>query len=456
MKKYDVIVIGGGPAGYSAAERLAELKKSVCIVETGENRVGGTCLNEGCIPVKSLLAAAEVYDNVKNASRFGISAKAEPPDMKKIHGFAEKNVLHLRSSLFSFLKKRGVDFVFGRASFTSKHEIEIAKDKGGSEKLEADYFVLATGSKEKELPSLATDGKYICSSSELLKTDLSAGEILIVGGGYIGCEFATFYSKMESKVTVVEMCAQILPGEDVDVARALSGELEKRGVEIFTEGKVVSAAKKGSKIETVIKLQGKTDEKVFKFDRVLVCAGRVPDISGLALEKIGVETENGFIKVDKQMKTTVPNVYAAGDVVNTSLLANVAYGEGSAAAESIAGFKGSPFDYSAVPRVVFSSPQVGCIGITEKEAKQKGLEVKILRKFFKANAKAFITGRNEGFAKIIFDEKSSRILGAAMLGPFAGELIHLLSRAVKDKMTVEHALNIVYAHPTLSEILKNR
>ncbi|MFH1352686.1 MAG: dihydrolipoyl dehydrogenase [bacterium] len=455
MKKYDVIVIGGGPAGYSAAERLAELKKSVCIVETDENRVGGTCLNEGCIPVKSLLEAAEVYDNVKNAFRFGISAKAEPPDMKKIRGFAEKNVLHLRSSLFSFLKGRGVDFVFGRASFTSKHEIEVAKEKGGSEKLEADYFVIATGSKAKELPALAPDGKYICNSSELLKTGLPADKILIVGGGYIGCEFATFYSRMDSKVTVVEMREQILPGEDGDVARALSGELAKSGVEIFTEGEIVSAAKKGSKIETVIKLRGKADEKVFEFDRALVCAGRVPDISGLALEKIGVETEKGFIKVDKQMKTSVPNVYAAGDVVNTPLLASVAYGEGKAAAESIAGFEGSPFDYSAVPRVVFTSPQVGCIGMTEKEAKQKGLEVKIIRKFFKANAKAFITGRNAGFAKIIFDEKSHRLLGAAMLGPFAGELIHLLSRAVLEKITVEKALDIIYAHPTLSEILKN-
>jgi len=454
MKKYDVVVIGGGPAGYSAAERLAELKKSVCIVETGENRVGGTCLNEGCIPVKSLLESAEVYDNVKNASRFGISAKSEPPDMKKILGFAEKNVLHLRSSLFSFLKKKGVDFVFGRASFTSKHEIEIAKAQGGSEKLEADYFVLATGSKDKELPALPTDGRYICNSSELLKTDMSADKILIVGAGYIGCEFADFYSKMESKVTVVEMSEQILPDEDADVARTLAGELEKRGVEIFTEGVVVRAAKKGSKIETVIKLQGKTEEKVFEFDRALICAGRVPALSGLALEKTGVETENGFIKVDKQMKTSIPNVYAAGDVVNTPLLACVASGEGITAAEAIAEFKGSSFDYSAVPRVVFATPQVGCLGMTEKEAKQKGLEVKIIRKFFKANAKAFITGRNTGFAKIIFDEKSRRILGAAMLGPFACELIHLLSRAVKDKMTVEHALNIVYAHPTLSEILK--
>ncbi|MFH1958389.1 MAG: dihydrolipoyl dehydrogenase [bacterium] len=454
MKKYDVIVIGGGPAGYSAAERLAELKKSVCIVETDESRVGGTCLNEGCIPVKSLLEAAEVYDLVKNASNFGISAKAETPDMKKILAAAERNVLHLRSSLFSFLKGRGVDFVFGRASFTSKHEIGIAKEKGGSEKLEADYFVIATGSRAMELPGLATDGRYICNSSELLKTELPAENILIVGAGYIGCEFTTFYSRLEAKVIVVEMREQILPAEDGDVARALAGELKKRGVEIFTESEVVSASPKGSKIETAIKLRGK-GKKIFEFDRVLVCAGRVPDISGLAPEKIGVELDAGFIKVDKRMKTNVPNVYAAGDVVNTPMLACVASGEGNLAAESIAGIEGSPFDYSAVPRVVFSSPQVGCLGVTEKEAKQKGFEAGIIRKFFKANAKAFITGRNAGFAKIIFDKKTRGILGAAITGPFAGELIHLLSRAVLEKITVEKALNIVYAHPTLSEILKN-
>ncbi len=455
MKKYDVIVIGGGPAGYSAAGRLAEsAKKSVCIIETDENRVGGTCLNEGCIPVKSLLEAASVYDGVKNAFRFGISAKAEFPDMKKIFNAAEKNVQHLRSSLFSFLKSRGVDFVFGRAFFTSKHEIEVSLSTGGGVKLEADFFVIATGSKAKELPALSTDGEYICNSSELLKTELPAGKILIVGGGYIGCEFATFYSKMESEVTVVEMREQILPGEDVDVARTLTGELGKIGVKIITEGVVVRAAKKGLKIETAIKLRGK-GEKIFEFDRVLVCAGRVPDISGLATDKIGVVLASGFIKVDKRMKTSVPNVYAAGDVVNTPMLANVAFREGVVAAESIAGFEGSPVDYSGIPRVVFSSPPVGCIGMTEKEAKQKGLETGIIRKFFKANARAVIMGRDAGFAKIIFDKKNRGLLGAAMIGPFACELINLLARALLEKITVEKALNIIYAHPTLSEILQN-
>lgn len=453
MNKYDCIIIGGGPAGYKAAEKLADLKKSVCIVEAKESNMGGTCLNEGCVPVKSLLESAEVYGKIKNASEFGIDFELKPVDMEKIQEVMKKNISQLKTGLLSLLKSKGVNLIFGKASFVTENKIEVALEKGGNEELQADCFIIATGAVPKKLPEIEVDGEYIFDSSQLVKSCLLPENLLIIGGGYIGCEFASLYNKLGSKVTVVEVCHQLLPGEDTEVSRTLLKEFEKQGIEVFTERKISGITKSDLGINVTIEDTNKCIAEVLTFDRILIAAGRVPNTSVLNLRKAGIRTENGFIPVDKSMKTNIEHIYAAGDVINTPMLAHTAYREGIIAAESIAGVNKTGINYNAVPRIVFSSPQVGCIGMTREKAEENGVKIGISKRFFKANAKAVILKQDTGFAKIIFNTETREVLGVCIIGPGASELVHVLSSAVEKKLTIDEIDRIVYGHPTLSEIL---
>ncbi len=437
--KYDCIIIGGGPAGYKAAEKLTDLKKSVCIIEANQNHIGGTCLNVGCIPVKSLFEIARVYDSIKNSSKFGITSELKPPDMEKIFKIVKNNIFQIKTGLLSLLKNKDIDIVFGKASFISEKIIEVDLEKGGKEKFEADNFILATGSSPKKIPDIETDGKYICNSSQIIQADLPKS-LLIAGGGYIGSEFASIYNKLGAKVTIVEECEQILPYEDTDVSKTLQKEFKKQGIEVLTSSKIANISKPDSGVVVTIKQCERLS--LSHFDRVLISVGRIPNTKGLNLEKINIHRDNGFIKVDDSFRTNIDHIFAVGDVIDTGMFAHTAIREGIIAAEELSGINKHRIDYNAAPRIIFTSPQVGCLGITENKAKEKGLNIGISKNFFKANAKAILLKETGGFAKIIFDVNTHKILGVCIIGPDAPELIH------------GAGFPGVYAHPTLSEILE--
>jgi dihydrolipoamide dehydrogenase len=453
MKKYDIIIIGGGPAGYKAAEKLANLKKSVCLIEYKESHIGGTCLNEGCIPAKSLLESAGIYKKINESNNFGINSSVEPVNMTQVREAADNNIKQLKAGLLSLLKSKDIDILFGKAAFIDNNTIEIILESGGRQELQAANFLIATGSISKELPQIETDGTYISNSTQIMQTGLSAKNILIIGGGYIGCEFASFFNKFKAKVTIIEICSQLMPGEDSEISRTLAREFKKQGIRILTDHKVTNTKSSPSGVEVTIEALNTGKTEILNFDKVLISTGRIPNTSELNLDKIGVQTENGFIAVDKNMKTSLDNIYAAGDVINTPMLAHVAYREGIIAAESIAGLNKTSIDYNAIPRIVFSSPQIGCIGLTEEQAKENGFNILVKKKFFKANAKATIMNQTAGFAKLIFNKETTTILGAGIIGSQASELIHILSFAVERKHTLNDMSSTIYSHPTLSEII---
>lgn len=452
MKKYDCVVIGGGPAGYKAALELAEFNKSVCIIEADENNIGGTCLNEGCVPVKSLVESANLYSSIKNSAQFGISADHNPPDMVMIHESVQKNILQLKAGLMYLLKNKKIDIIIGKASFLSANKISAAFKNGSSEEFEADYFIIATGARPKKLPDIETGKENILNNSQILRNDSVENNLLIVGGGYIGCEFASIYSKLGSNVTILDITPQLLPDEDREISRTLMRVFEKNGISILTGKKITGISENSPQIKVTFENPNDGIAEVIEFDKILVSIGRTPNTSELGLEKIGVPTDNGFIDVDQNMKTCIDNIYAAGDVINTPMLAHTAYREGKTAALAISGIKTQNINYNAVPRIVFSSPQIGCLGLTEDKAKEEGLSIAVKKNFFKANAKAVISRKDAGFAKIVYDTSSRKILGVSVIGPEATELIHIMSFAVENQMIIDDISHIIYGHPTLSEI----
>ncbi|MBN2406277.1 MAG: dihydrolipoyl dehydrogenase [Elusimicrobia bacterium] len=445
--RYDAVIIGGGPAGYKAAEKLVSLGRTACIVEAGEDNIGGACLNEGCIPVKSFLRAADLYEKIKMSEEFGIDSEFKSPDFEKIRNSVRANIENIKSGLVSMLRSKGVSFEFGSAYFEEPGKIALDGGKNGKKEIEASDIVIATGSRPAVLSFLEPDGERILTSTQFIKSDMSGDEILIIGGGYIGCEIATFAGKLGKKVTVIEISPQLIPGEDGDIARALKRELSGIGVEVVLDTGAERCLVSGDKVETVINGNRRS------FDKVLVAAGRIPDIEKLNLANIGVKTDEGFIMVDRNMKTGVDGIYAAGDVIDTPMLAHTAFREGVIAAEAIAGRKGPGIDYNIVPRVIFTAPEIGAVGLTEESARKLGFEINVHKRHFKANSRAIIMKQDSGFVKVIVNSRTGAVLGASVIGPYASEMIHLFSSAVRSGSALSELTSIIYAHPTFSEMI---
>lgn len=444
----DVIVLGAGPGGYVAAIRAAQLGKKVIIVDRAE--VGGVCLNRGCIPSKSLISVAHRLEEIQHADDLGIGVSGEATvDFKKVQTWKESVVKKLTGGVGQLLKGNGVEIITGEALFVSPNEVRVYQ---GNEfnRYKFNHCIIATGSRPIELRSFPFGGRII-SSTEALSLQEIPKSMVVIGGGYIGIELGQTYAKLGTKVTVLEGADQILPLFEKEVVRWVERKLKKDKVEVVTKAKALSASQTDDGV--TVKYEAGGEEKEISADYVLVTVGRVPNTDELGLEQIGMKmTERGLIEVDHQCRTSVENVYAIGDIVPGPALAHKASYEGKVAAEVIAGHP-SAVDYKAIPSVVFSDPEVGSVGLSETEAKEKGYNVVTGKFNYAANGRALSINANEGFTKVVADKDSGLILGAQIVGPGASDMIAEITLAIETGSTLEDIALTIHAHPTLAEMV---
>jgi dihydrolipoamide dehydrogenase len=453
MANFDVIFLGGGPAGYVGAIRSAQLGLNVAVIE--REGLGGTCVLWGCIPAKALLEAASIANRVKHAAEFGVSVG----EVKLDYGVAMK-----RSRDVSTKNSKGVEFLFkknkitwikGTGTLSTGKAVKVVTADGKSETHTATKaVVISTGSRVKGLPQagLELNKTTILSSDEALVLEKAPATIAIVGAGAVGCEFADVFSAFGSKVTLIEVAPRILPLEDEDSSAEVGRSFKKRGIDVLVGAKL-SAAKAGKTSVTVTVESGGAKQEL-TVDKVLVAAGRAANIEGIGLKEAGVAlTERGFIKINEQMETSVKGIYAIGDVAGPPMLAHKGEREGMIVAEVIAGHAFHPLNYGNIPNATYCHPEVASIGLTEAQCKEKKLDYKVGKFPFSANGRARTSGETEGFVKIIRDAKYGEILGAHIVGAHATEMIHELAVARENEFTVEEIELAIHAHPTLSEAI---
>jgi len=456
QSEFDVVVVGGGPGGYTAAIRAAQLGFKIAIVES--ERLGGICLNWGCIPSKSLLKAAEVMHMMKKSKEFGITASGVEFDfqavIKRSRDIADKS----EKGVQYLMKKNKIPYYAG-FGYLKKHKngtlIEVKKDNKIIDELIAKHTIIGTGSRAKSIPGMKIDGRKVLSFMESIVLDKLPETITIIGGGAIGIEFAYFWNAFGAKVTVVEMLELPLPQEDKELSDVIGREFRKLGINVLTgtkvEGITVEKTAPNSKTEKVkTKVSGKTNDTL-ESDIALVAVGFAGNIENMGLEELGVNVEKGFIKVDKDYKTNVSGIYAIGDVNGPPWLAHVASAEGINCIEKIKGMEVPDIDYTCIPAVTFCQPQVASVGLTEKKAKELGYEIKVGRFPFSASGKARAVGETAGLVKVIFDAKYDELIGAHICGNEASEMIAELTLGKSLETTHEQIIKTVHAHPTLAE-----
>ncbi|PPU77257.1 dihydrolipoyl dehydrogenase [Xanthomonas cucurbitae] len=448
-----VVVLGAGPGGYTAAFRAADLGLETVLIERYAS-LGGVCLNVGCIPSKALLHAAAVIDEVAHAGDFGVDFGQPRITLDKLREYKEKVVGKLTGGLASMAKQRKVRTVTGVATFVSPNELEIVGDDGKTQLLRFEHCIIAAGSQAVKLPNFPWDDKRVMDSTDALELHDIPKTLLVVGGGIIGLEMATVYSALGSKVTVVEFMDQLMPGADKDLVKPLADRLKKQGVEVHLKTKAtdVKADKKGITVGFEAAAEGeKPGLDATTYDRVLVAVGRSPNGKKIGADKAGVTvTERGFIPVDRQMRTNVPHIFAIGDIVGNPMLAHKATHEGKLAAEVAAGEK-KEWVARVIPSVAYTNPEIAWVGVTETEAKAKGLKVGVAKFPWAASGRAIGIGRTEGFTKLIFDEDTHRIIGGAIVGVHAGDLLAEIGLAIEMGAEAEDIGHTIHAHPTLSE-----
>jgi dihydrolipoamide dehydrogenase len=448
MKAFDLVVIGSGPGGYIAAIRAAQLGMRAAIVEEQQN-LGGVCLNWGCIPTKAILSSAELFEAVKHGVP-GLVVEKLSADYGAVIDASRKVADRLARGVRSLMKKNKIEIIAGRARLTRGREVIVTRD-GTDVALEGRNIILATGSTEFVFPGLAVDGKRVLTSREALESRERPESLLVIGGGAVGLEFAYAYNAYGTKVTVVEMKDQLLPGFDAEIATALASSLSRAGVKILT-----STAYKGLEVDAEgvsVTIAGKKGEQVLRAAQVLVAVGRRALIDDLGLELRGVAVERGFIKIGTDYRTTAEGVYALGDCSGPPLLAHKASHEAVAAVEIIAGRREHGIDYKKIPACIYCQPQVASIGLSEAEARAAGHDVKVGKAPFAASGKAVGSGHTEGFVKLVSDAKYGEILGCQIIGHGATELINEVSLAMTLESTVREVGETSHAHPTLSEML---
>ena len=438
---YDLAVLGGGPGGYVAAVRGAQLGASVCLIE--EREVGGTCLNRGCIPTKAILASGELYHHMKRADEFGLTVSEVGFDMAKIIERKNKVVFGLRSGVEKLLKSNKITLIKGRGKLISKNEIEVS-----GEVVSAKNVILATGS-EPLVPGLfSIDSKNIITSDDALEMKEVPESIVVAGGGVLGCEWAIIFNTFGCKTTVIEMLPTIVPTEDVQVSRFLQSFMQRQGIKIMTKSKISEIKEIDGEIETVLE-----NGKSVKAQKMLLSLGRKLNTRGLGFEEAGIEFDGEKIKVDDGLRTNIPGIFAIGDITGKKLLAHVASAQGIVAAENAMGEDKKVIDYDLIPGCIYTSPEAASVGITEEMAKSRGIKYVKSKIPFGINGKASCIGETGGFVKIIAEEETHKILGVHIIGPKATELIGEGAFLVVQGLTAKEALKTVHPHPTLSEII---
>ena len=443
--KADVAIIGGGPGGYVAALRAAQLGAKTVLIE--KNKVGGVCLNEGCIPTKALLHTASVMKTVREARTFGVKVGKPRLDWATAQARKQKVVDQLVGGVQMLLERAGVEVIKGQARFTSPYALEV--DSAGP--VEGEKFIIATGSSSITLPIPGLEGPDVLDSSGALALAELPQSILVIGGGAIGVEFASLFNALGVKVCLVEMLSRLLPGLDHDLGGALEWIFSERGIEVHTSAKVTAVEK--STAGLVAKVATADGEREIETQKILSAAGRRPNVEELGLEAAGVRYDRkGAIAVDERMCTNVPHIYAAGDVLGKAMLAHVAFHEGKVAAENALG-RESHMSYKAVPNCIFTDPEIASVGLSEEEARQKGYEVRVGRFPFNGNGKALIEGHAEGFVKVVSEARYGEILGLHVVGPHASDLILEGGLALTLEATVAEIEHTIHPHPTLGEAI---
>jgi dihydrolipoamide dehydrogenase len=445
----DVVVIGAGPGGYVAAIRAAQLKLRTLCVE--RDRLGGVCLNWGCIPTKALLRSAEQMHFLKRAAEFGFSVKQVRVNFPRIIERSRQVAERMSNGIAYLFRKYGVQHLRGTATIADVGVVEVRDESGTlTDRIRCQHIIVATGARPRMLPGIEVDRERILTSTEAMLLQEPPPSLIIMGAGAIGVEFAYFYNAFGTEVTLIEMMPRIVPNEDEEISRELERHFKKEGIRILTSAKVVSATRRGDTVSvTVETADGKQQELTAAM--ALNAIGIQGNVENLGLERLGVQIERGFIKVDQYMRTNVPGIYAIGDVAGPPWLAHKASAEGIVCVEAIAGHNPEPVNYGNIPACTYCQPQIASIGMTEQQARAAGYELKIGKFPFSASGKAWGIGEARGFVKLIFDARYGELLGAHLIGPDVTELIAELGLARTLEATARTIFRTVHAHPTLSE-----
>ena len=447
MNTYDIIVLGSGPGGYVTAIRASQLGFKTAIVE--KESLGGVCLNWGCIPTKALLKSAQVFEYLKHADDYGLSVKEYDKDfdavVKRSRGVAEG----MSKGVQFLMKKNKIDVIEGFGTLKTGKKVDVKDKDGKTTEYSAKHVIIATGARSRELPSLPQDGKKVIGYREAMTLDKQPKKMIVVGSGAIGVEFAYFYNSMGTEVTIVEYMPKIVPVEDDDVSKQLERSFKKSGIKIMTSAEVTSVDTSGKGVKATVKT--KKGEEVLEADVVLSAVGIKTNIENIGLEAVGIATDRDKILVNDYYQTNIPGYYAIGDVTPGQALAHVASAEGILCVEKIAGMHVEALDYGNIPGCTYCSPEVASVGLTEKQAKDQGYDIKVGKFPFSASGKASAGGNKEGFVKVIFDAKYGEWLGCHMIGAGVTDMIAEAVLGRKLETTGHEVLKAVHPHPTMSE-----
>ncbi len=447
---YDVLIIGSGPGGYVAAIRAAQLGFRVGVVE--KENLGGVCLNWGCIPTKSLLKSAQVYDYALHAADFGVAVSGEiKPDFGAMVKRSREVADAMSKGIQYLFKKNKVEIITGTGKLAGKNRVEITGPDGKISTVTGSHIILATGARSRELPNLPVDGEKVFGYRQAMTLPRQPASMVVVGSGAIGSEFAWFYQSIGTRVTLVEFLPNVVPLEDEEVSKQLERNFKKMGMKVMTGSTVEKADTSGDLIRVTVKTP--KGEEIIETEAVLSAVGITPNLEGIGIEETGIVLEKGRVKVDGHYRTNVEGIYAIGDIIATPALAHVASAEGIACVEHIAGLDPDPIDYRNIPGCTYTNPEVSSVGLTEAKAREEGYDIKVGKFPYSASGKASAAGHKEGFVKLIFDAKYGELLGAHMIGGNVTEMISGMVIARKLEITGHELIKSIHPHPTMSEAI---